>query len=474
MHRVGSAFIRRCGPAARVSAVVVAMLLAQACSAVEPAAPVNIGSRLELLVDEFLIDSRQELAFELHRPVRAGTVLQPEFPWEGSKLGHVSILRDGDLYRMYYRGHHDPGYSWSEEICTCYAESPNGIDWSKPDLRIVEWEGSTNNNIVTRGQHGAYLAPFRDERPGVPAEQRYKSLAGNPPFAMVSPDGIAWSPLQDEPVMEKPRFGIALWDPRREEFLAYVRAWRPHRGERLRSIALAVSSDFVNWSQPELLDFGDAPGAHLYWNMALPYFRARHFYLGFPMRLREYTDEQTGEKRDWTDAVFAVSRDGLHFHLSPEAFVRPGLDVNNWQPHVNMMAYGIVPTSPQELSLYLTNAAGGVRRLQRLTLRTDGFVSLRARYSGGELTTRPLVFAGEDLWLNVSTSAVGSLRVELQHEDGTAIPGFALDDCRPLTGDAIAHRIEWTSGADVAQHVGTPARLRFVMHDADLYSFRFQ
>ena len=105
------------------------------------------------------------------------------------------------------------------------------------------------------------------------------------------------------------------------------------------------------------------------------------------MRLVEYRDPETGAARDWTDALFMVSRDGFRFQQYREAFVRPGLDAHNWQPHVNMLAYGIVPTGPSEISLFLTNAAGGKRHLQRLTLRTDGFVSLRASAREGEFVT---------------------------------------------------------------------------------------
>ncbi|MBC8356386.1 MAG: hypothetical protein H8E66_30780 [Planctomycetes bacterium] len=454
--------------------LVVGLVFPQSKLIAEENRAVNIGSRLELFIDDFLIESRSGLTLQLHHPVRAEKVLEPEEPWEGKNLGHVSILKDGDRYRMYYRGHHDPGFSWSENIYTCYAESTDGVRWNKPHLGLVEWEGSKANNILMRGQRGAYLTPFIDDRPRVPASQRYKSFAGNPPRAMVAPDGLRWSPLNDEPVLPKPRFGIALWNPQREEFMAYVRAWRPRSdGTRMRNIALSTSPDFLKWSEPKLLDFGDAPDFHLYWNTALPYFRAPHLYLGFPMRLREYNDASTGERRDWTDAILMVTRDGFHFHQHVEAFVRPGLDQNNWQPHVNMLAYGIVPTSDQELSMYLTNAAGGQRHLRRLKLRTDGFVSLRASDKGGELITRPIIFSGGELILNFSTSAIGSVRVELQTTAGEAIPGFALDQCEELVGDTVSRSVQWRGEKQLHQLSGAPIRLRFVLKDADLYSFQF-
>ena len=168
-----------------------------------------------------------------------------------------------------------------------------------------------------------------------------------------------------------------------------------------------------------------------------------------------------------------VTRDGFRFHQHVEAFVRPGLDQNNWQPHVNMLAYGIVPTSDQELSMYLTNAAGGQRHLRRLKLRTDGFVSLRASHKGGELITRPIIFSGGELMLNFSTSAIGSVRVELQTTAGEAIPGFALEECEELVGDTVSRSVQWRGEKHLHQLSGTPIRLRFVLKDADFYSFQF-
>ena len=76
--------------------------------------------------------------------------------------------------------------------------------------------------------------------------------------------------------------------------------------------------------------------------------------------------------------------------------------------------------------------------------------------------------------MNFSTSAVGSVRVELQDELGAKIPGFALADCPAIYGDAIDEVVKWNSGSDVHALAGKPIRLRFVMTDADLYSIRFR
>ncbi len=120
------------------------------------------------------------------------------------------------------------------------------------------------------------------------------------------------------------------------------------------------------------------------------------------------------------------------------------------------------------MSVY--HAPGG----QRYTLRTDGFVSVHAGYAGGEMVTRVLRFSGRRLVLNYSTSAAGSVRVEVQSPDGQAVPRHSLADSRPLAGDEIEGIVHWGHGADLGDLAGQPVRLRFVLHDADLYSMRFR
>jgi len=109
----------------------------------------------------------------------------------------------------------------------------------------------------------------------------------------------------------------------------------------------------------------------------------------------------------------------------------------------------------------------------RYVLRTDGFVSVNAGSEPGSLLTKPLIFAGSQLKLNFSTSAAGSLRVEIQKPDGSPIPGFTLQDCRPMIGDKIDGVVNWKNTPDLAALAGQPIRLKFELQECDLYSFQF-
>jgi hypothetical protein len=94
--------------------------------------------------------------------------------------------------------------------------------------------------------------------------------------------------------------------------------------------------------------------------------------------------------------------------------------------------------------------------------------------SGGELITRPIKFSGNTLSLNFATSAAGSLQVELQDEQGKPLPGHALSDCEELFGDTIDRGVTWKTKSSLSPIVGQTVRVRFVLRDADLFSFQFR
>jgi len=181
-----------------------------------------------------------------------------------------------------------------------------------------------------------------------------------------------------------------------------------------------------------------------------------------------------------SDGVFMTSRDGLHWHRWQEALLRPGMQRERWGSRNNMIAWGMVTTKAErvdashEISIYASEnyyAGSGVARLRRHTLRLDGFASLHADDKGGELLTRPLKFDGEELSINYSTSAAGSVRVGICDLQGKPIAKFGIDNCPPIYGDSVDEVVKWKGGSDVSALAGKPVRLRFRLKDADIYSF---
>lgn len=445
----------------------------------------NIGSRLELFVDDWLIEEMEGARLLLHHPSLREVALVCDKPWEGNTCAYFTVFQDGDIYRMYYRGSHNNLESKkSSPQVTCYAESRDGIHWRKPELGLFEYQGSKKNNIVWTGTGTHNFTPFKDTNPNCKSEAKYKALAGGGGglVAFGSPHGFRWQSIQEDPVITKGKFdsqNLAFWDTKRNRYLEFHRDLR----KGVRDIMTSTSEDFIHWTEPEFLDFGHAPAEHLYTNAVRPYFRAPHILLGFPMRFMPKRKKEFGLTQGVSDGVFMTSRDGLRWHRWLEAFIRPGLQAERWEARDNMTAWGVVMTKPEtpglrdELSLYSTEnyrSLEGAARLRRFTLRMDGFVSVYAPPSGGEFVTRPLVFSGKELVINFSTSAAGSVRVEIPNSQGKAMKGFALADSEEIYGDEIEHIVSWTGGSDLSKFASKPIRLRFLMKDADLYALRFK
>ena len=76
--------------------------------------------------------------------------------------------------------------------------------------------------------------------------------------------------------------------------------------------------------------------------------------------------------------------------------------------------------------------------------------------------------------INCSTSAAGSVRVEIQDLAGRAVAGRALAESMPIIGDEIDRAVAWKGGSDLGALSGRPVRLRFVLKDADLYAIQFR
>lgn len=453
-------------------------------AAVQAAEPIDIGSRLELMVDDYLIERMTGAALTLHRPTPREVAIVFDKPWEGNTSAYHTVFRDGEIFRMYYRGsHYDEKTGKGRGERACYAESTDGIRWTKPELGLVEFQGSKKNNIIWSGMGSHDLAPMKDANPDCRPDERYKAVARGEDglYAFKSPDGIHWSLISDKPVITKGAFdsqNLAFWDPLRRRYVDFHRGFR----DGVRDIMTATSEDFRHWTEPVWLEYPGAPPEHLYTNQVIPYYRAPHIYVAFPKRFVPTRRAVEHPYPGVSDGLFMSSRDGRTFHRWAEAFVRPGPQKERWVCRNNMTAWGIlvtksaIPGTPDELSIYSAEGyyTGESCQLRRYTLRIDGFVSVQAPMKGGEMLTRPILFDGKRLVINFSTSAAGSVRVEIQDAEGRSVPGFTLADSAEIFGDELARAVDWKGGPDLSRLAGKPIRLRFVLKDADLYALRFQ
>ncbi len=482
-----------------VVALALCLIAGVMAAAVEPA-PIDIGTRRELFVDHCLIDRMDNVRLALHCPTDEGIVLKFDKPWEGAFCGYCTVLQDGDKFRVYYRGLPEAGQDGSANEVYCYAESDDGIHFTKPELGLFEVQGTRQNNVILANAAPTThnFSPLLDRRPGVADQQRYKALGGTMEsglIAYVSADGIHWTRLREEPVLTKEMVpfpymfdsqNLAFWSEAEGKYLCYFRVFQ----DGIRRICRTTSDDFVHWDPSVLMQYrhhgGDAPIEHLYTNQTHPYFRATHLYVSIAARFmpgrQVLTDEQArainvnpAYFRDTSDAIFMTSRGGdVYDREFLSGFIRPGIGARNWVSRTNYPALNVVQTGDAEMSVYVNqDYAQPTAHLRRYSMRLDGFASVRAEYEGGEFVTQPLVFAGQQLAINFATSAAGGIRVEVIDAEGQPMAGYSLAEAREQIGNELQRIVSWQGGSDLKGLAGRPVRLRFVMRDADLYALRF-
>jgi len=479
-------------------------LLSGPLSATEP---LDIGGRLELFVDDYLIEKLDGAERKLHEPVK-----QPRPKSHLPDRHYITILKDGDLFRAYWRDK-DPDYPGSKEYfaqhpeevphyvkttgmtaerilagdyfaghpgtVVRYAESKDGHEWTFPKLGLVEVAGTKENNVILKDLPPllSNFCPFIDTNPEAPAAERYKALGGHPGYyerrgqpgsglhGFVSPDGFHWKQIGElipYPEGTDHAFdsqNVSFWSEAEQQYLCYFRTYKTPWG-MLPSITRTTSTDFREWTTPDFVA-PNREGERLYTSQTHPYFRAPHIYIALPTRYFK-------ERDSITDVAFMTTRAGSDHYdrLFPGAFIRPGLSDKRWGNRSNYVALNVHPTGRGEMSMWHKNG-------HRYTLRTDGFISLHGGLEKGECLTRPLRFSGQHLQLNLSTSAGGTVWVELQDEAGTPLEGFTLADCDPIYTDALDHQVSWKGSTELTELEGKALRLRFVLQEADIFSLQF-
>jgi len=468
------------------------------------AAVLDIGARRELFVDYYLIDRMEGTELRLHYPQRREVVLKLDSPWDLGNSAFVTVIKGDAKYLMYYRG--NPTIRDHGQSVTCYAESEDGIHWRKPELGLFEVCGTKKNNVimaldVEAGYFTGNFFPFLDTRPDVSGVERFKALAGGEKSgglcAYVSADGIHWK-LKKKFVITKGRFdsqNTAFWSQSEACYVCFFRiqkfygAVRKATGKQryARWVSRTTSKDFLNWTEPVEMIIDDPPLEHFYTNVTQPYFRAPHIYISLAARAVRNTGLTDEEKEKITkysknllkfswEGVFMTCRSNTRYDRTfREGYIRPGFDYREWTYVGTSPVCGMVQTGPEEISLYVhRHGCLPSQYVERLTLRLDGFVSVRAPYMSGEMVTKPFKFKGKELEINFATSAVGHIRVEIQSAEGAPFPGYREADCPNIVGNRIEQVVQWDKGADASTLSGKPVRLRFVMKDADLYSIRFR
>lgn len=455
-----------------------------AAIAAPPKEPVEIGTTPQFFIDDHIVDNRWSLKPKTEEVVRVfhAPKKHDRNPLIVGGCGYPSVARDGDTFKLWYQTHTRSTDEDKNAYGIAYAESKDGLAWTRPKLGLVEWQGSKDNNIVWRGHAGSRASGQQildlpeSARRGFRFVMAYHTSGGkrgeNGIHVVGSQDGIHWDLASDT-------VNSVVFDAARGEFAMFCRAKDRYlagqvgfldTGESRRISRVAGKDLWTLWQDspqailiPDELDF--ARGFNRFYGMTARVHAGITF--GFVWAFKLNTDI-------WTE--LAWSRDGVTFERLP---ARPRLiDLGAAGAWDDGMVFGSADWIEvgDEWWLYYAGWDGPHETRERegsiglATLRKEGFVSLRGMRGGGVVCTRTLVWPGGALLVNADASK-GELKVRVSDEKRKIVPGFDYADCEPFTGDAVAHPVKWR-GASPDSLRGKVLRFEFQLRQADLYTFR--
>ena len=461
--------------------------------------PVKIDATRQLFLDDYLIASTKGLIRRVHQPTKhpANPLISPDKPWEATGCVNQIILRDEKTgrFRMWYNGLKSfPLPSGTQvRFPTCYAESDDGIRWTKPELGLHEYEGSKANNIVILT--GGLVAMF--DEPSDP-EHRFKGIVwhdwrvpgGTPPpegyYLFTSPDGLHWTQQRQEPIalnQNRTQAGIGdttsfRWDRRLRKYVGDVKVLFRHPST-MRCRGMMESDDLFHWTRPRMTfypDGLDASDSQIYGHQGFIY---ESMWIGL---IRVMHTGRVANSFKQTTIELTASRDGRHWTRvgKREEFLALG-EPQQWDPHYHD------PSAPMrigdDLWIYYRSVPlcaprddpkSKARKLHRIGLakiKRDRFVSLDAGDAPGRVVTRPLTFEGTSLYVNARVAPGGSLKAELRDAAGKPLSQYALGRCKAVTGDTLKARVAWEGSQAIQRPAGEPLRVAFELKNAQVFAF---
>ncbi|HOD49309.1 MAG TPA: hypothetical protein PKY01_08785 [Candidatus Hydrogenedentes bacterium] len=454
----------------------------------------SIGKEAQLFVDDVMLAHkdgvvrRSSACRKLEQPV-----LTADKPWERTDIdrriyvyGTALPREDGTGCRMWYMGYPN---------LLLYATSDDGIHWERPNLGLVEFEGSKDNNLLDIKLHSPSIIHEADASD---PRQRYKMLGyqksgGDRGYWVAhSPDGLHWEFYDKNPVLPGGDTCTLAYDPDTRQYFAFHKLSHEYRGETRRLVYLAVSKDMQTWTEPELVMAPDeaddrqtrAEGgrcSHFY-NMSA--FRYGSQWLGLVTHFRYMGPpsvsgpEQSGQDGP-IDVQLVHSRDGRHWNRSEDRSpVIPNGPYDYDAGCILGVANQPIVTGDEVWMYYsaITTTHGGYIPKKQISIaraawRLDGWCSLHAGEAGGVIETVPLRPEGDRLTVNAAASG-GAVAVAVLDASGNPVAGYGDPDCTPLKRDDVRQPVRWKNRDGLP--LERPIRLRFRLRNADLFSYRIE
>lgn len=448
-----------------------------------------------LLLDDRVIDRTEnaKLTVSTAQKHPNNPLFGEDKPWEkrfDNLYGNVIYDEEEEIYKCWYspfiKDESAAGMTLAQrkakkyrspkfrEMAILYATSMDGIRWEKPEMDLVDFEGSKANNILWRGRqereslwkgpHGSGI--FKDLLDPDP-DRRYKAILKAETLSVAfSPDGLLWGEaiVCPEADVAGDTHNNAFWAPTLNKYVGITREWGRDpdapdgQPKKWRQVARIESEDFINWTKAEVVLEGVDTNLQTY---AMPTF----FYGGVYLGLVAVHDQESD--RVWTELSW--SPDTRDWHR-----ISPGVPlISNSETPLDY-DYGCVYACANpvfledEIRLYYGGSDYlhfGWRNgsLGLATLRPDGFAGYeqQSREKPAQIITTPIHYNSEAIRVTGDVEEGGSIQVTILDQNGRELlPSQTISE----TVSDGQLKLDQTIDAD-------QVRLKFELDQAKLYSF---
>ncbi len=437
-----------------------------------------------LFLDAMVTEESQGLTRVFHSAQKysGNPVIAKDKAWEGwGPYLYGTVMWDEGKLKMWYQCIGGPKGGF-----VCYAESADGITWTKPNLGLVEYEGSKANNIVHTNED-FHIPSVIKLGNGKWVMYGYGRRSGA--HMAFSSDGLRWSTREGDPkLFESSDVVNFLHDTYRDRFVSTYKT----SNRRHRAVGIAVSDDGLSWRKPiEGAVFGaddlDPDDTQVY---GMPTFLYQGMYIGLPWiyhaRWIKYGDYDSPDRMYeaqegspcTVDVQMAWSWNLIQWNRAPGR--KPFIALGSEGSFDSKMIY--TSRAPVVVGDKLYFYYGGFDKkhddykdihgaIGLAMLRLDGFCSMRAGLKEGWLISRREVFRTPKVTINAKTAPTGYVIAELLDRENNVIPGFSRADCVPFKGDSVSGVIEWKTKQFPDKWIDADKKIRFFLKNADLYSY---
>lgn len=439
-----------------------------------------VGTYTQLFIDDYVIESMEDTVRTFHQAQKSEPIIAPGGgnPWENNgayMYGNVIYDKDEKIYKMWYSAFNANyvGGGDAASVMTCYATSTDGINWTRPNLGMVEYLGSTNNNIIGNYHIASVHKDYDEPDPA----KRYKMttyLHNGRYSVLYSPDGLNWTfsgvTIPGGDVI------TSAYDKTNDRYIALAKI-----GIARRDHHMTVSDDMSSWSVPILMnslcdpiDAQNNVRADCYGMGFYPY---EGVYIGFDWifyitdhgRFMSGTiDNHLVFSRDLTEDWQRPTREAI-IPLGPEGSIDDGM-IFTASSAIEMgdEVWMYTGVWDGDHGLAFRDCAIIISKWRR-----DGFASLDTGSNGVITTKKLLMEGGKRLVLNADASE-GQILVELLNSAGNPISGFTKDDCDPINTDSVSHTVSWNGNKDISSLEGRVVKVKIYAENSSIYSFGFK